>query len=69
MTIHKLKSIKILGVDTDEYVGSAGTIFYDDETGILRLSDGTTLGGIDVTTNIDSNNLTTIDGGTASTQF
>jgi hypothetical protein len=32
MTIHKLKSIKILGVDTDEYVGSDGTIFYDDET-------------------------------------
>jgi hypothetical protein len=65
MTIHKLKSIKILGVDTDEYVGSAGTIFYDDETGVLRLSDGTTLGGINVTTNTD----TTIDGGNASTSF
>ena len=65
MTIHKLKSIKILGVNTDEYVGSAGTIFYDDETGVLRLSDGTTLGGINVTTNTD----TTIDGGNASTSF
>ena len=46
MTIHKLKSIKILGVNTDEYTGSAGTIFYDDEDGALRLSDGDTLGGI-----------------------
>lgn len=50
MTIHKLKSIKILGVNTEEYVGSPGTIFYDDETGALKLSDGLTLGGVDIST-------------------
>lgn len=48
MTIHKLKSIKILGVNTEEYIGSVGTIFYDDVDGALRLSDGETLGGIDI---------------------
>jgi hypothetical protein len=32
----------------DEFVGQAGRIFYDDTTGVIKLSDGTTPGGLSI---------------------
>ena len=50
MTIQKIKSGRITSVVADEYVGATGTIFYNEDIGDLRLSDGVTLGGIPINT-------------------
>ena len=46
MTIQKIKSGRATSIDADQYVGTQGTIFYNEDLGDLRLSDGITLGGI-----------------------
>jgi hypothetical protein len=50
MTIQKIKSGRITTIEADEYVGVIGTIFYNEEIGDLRLSDGITIGGIPINT-------------------
>jgi hypothetical protein len=49
----KIKAGRIgsLNVSSTTYVGEHGTIFYDEELGDLRLSDGVTPGGIPLTFN------------------
>jgi hypothetical protein len=49
MAIYKIKAGQVITVNADEFVGNAGTIFYDD-TGVLRLSDGVTPGGVPIST-------------------
>jgi hypothetical protein len=46
MTIQKIKSGRVLGIDSRTYVGNHGQIFYNESLGDLRLSDGETPGGI-----------------------
>jgi len=50
MTIQKIKSGRITTLVADEYIGEAGIIFYNQEIGDLRLSDGVTIGGIPINT-------------------
>lgn len=42
MSIRKLRAGRVPGVTANEYVGSHGTIFYDEVLGTLRISDGVT---------------------------
>ena len=44
MTIHKIVGKHTTG-DVRDYVGTAGELFYDDSTGLIRLADGFTAGG------------------------
>lgn len=46
MPVQKIKSGRIITVEAPTYVGEKGTIFYDEDTPQLRLSDGLTPGGI-----------------------
>lgn len=46
MTIQKIKSGRVPGLAADDFVGEIGQIFYNEDLGDLRLSDGTTPGGI-----------------------
>lgn len=46
MTIQKIKSGRVTSVVADEFVGDLGQIFYNEELGDLRLSDGVSPGGI-----------------------
>lgn len=46
MPIQKIKSGRIITVQANTYVGEKGIIFYDEDTPVLRLSDGNTPGGI-----------------------
>lgn len=46
MPIQKIKSGRIITTLVNDYVGEKGMIFYDEDTPELRLSDGTTPGGI-----------------------
>jgi hypothetical protein len=45
MTIQKIKAGRVPGQDPETYVGNDGQLFYDEDTGILRISDGVTPGG------------------------
>lgn len=45
MSIRKLRAGRVPGVTASQYVGTHGTIFYNELTGTLRISDGTTPGG------------------------
>ena len=45
MSIKKLRAGRVPGVTAAEYVGIEGTIFWNESTGELRLSDGATPGG------------------------
>lgn len=49
--------------DVDTFVGHNGQMFFDIETGSLRLSDGSTPGGIHVSTGGGGGTDTNIDGG------
>lgn len=49
MPVQKIKAGRIITVQAETYVGEKGTIFYDENTGVLRLSDGITPGGIIIT--------------------
>jgi hypothetical protein len=51
MPIQKIKSGRVLSPEVNEYVGNKGQIFFDEDTGELRLSDGITVGGIPLTSN------------------
>ena len=46
MTVQKIKSGRVITVVSNTYVGEKGTIFYEESLGDLRLSNGTTPGGI-----------------------
>lgn len=48
MPIQKIKSGRILSPDLTNYVGNKGQLFFDEDVGELRLSDGITPGGISV---------------------
>ncbi len=48
MTIRKIEAGRVITKDLDTFVGQPGTIFYDELTGELRLSDGKTEGGIPI---------------------
>lgn len=45
MNVQKIKSGRVK-IDVDSFIGERGTIFYDEEIGDFRLSDGVTPGGI-----------------------
>jgi hypothetical protein len=47
-TIHRALVEKLGGRNTSEYVGNAGELFWDPDTGNVRISDGTTIGGLGV---------------------
>ena len=68
MTIQKIKSGRILNVNAETYVGNEGQIFFDEQTGLLRLSNGVTPGGIPVTSGAggggNGSAITTFDHGT-----
>lgn len=49
MPIQKIKSGRIITVTATNYIGDKGIIFYDEDTPELRLSNGTTPGGILIT--------------------
>jgi hypothetical protein len=51
MPIQKIKSGRVLSPEVTEYIGNKGQIFFDEDTGELRLSDGITPGGIPLTSN------------------
>jgi hypothetical protein len=71
MTIQKIKSGRILNVNAETYVGNEGQIFFDEHTGLLRLGDGVTPGGIPVTSGAggggNGSAITTFDHGSALT--
>lgn len=46
MAIRKIEAGRINTVTAAEYVGQKGVIFYDEDIGAFRLSDGSTIGGI-----------------------
>ena len=45
MSIRKLRAGRVPSVTASQYVGERGSIFWNESTGELRLSDGVTLGG------------------------
>jgi hypothetical protein len=67
MTIQKIKSGRITSVTADQYVGDAGIIFYNQELGDLRLSDGVTPGGIPITLGASGNPASVISSNTPPT--
>ena len=46
MRVQKIKSGRVNGISAANYVGEKGQIFYNEDLGDLRLSDGSTMGGI-----------------------
>lgn len=50
MPVQKIKSGRIITVQASTYVGEKGTVFYDEDTPELRLSDGVTPGGLSFST-------------------
>lgn len=46
MTVQKIKSGRIPGLDADNFVGDNGQLFFNEGVGDLRLGDGITPGGI-----------------------
>jgi cytoskeletal protein CcmA (bactofilin family) len=49
MPIYKIKAARVNNVEAQNYVGEDNSIFYDPDTGALRLSDGATPGGVAIT--------------------
>ena len=58
MSIRKLRAGRVPGVSASEYVGTHGTIFYDEVLGTLRISDGVTPYGNPLTLVGDDFNFT-----------
>ena len=50
MAIRKIKAGRVSTVSVDTFVGEQGTIFYDEDTGEMRISNGENPGGTVVTT-------------------
>ena len=48
MPIKKIEAGRVITKTIDTFIGQEGTIFYDEQTGELRLSDGVTPGGIPI---------------------
>jgi len=48
MPIKKIEAGRVITKTIDTFIGTEGTIFYDEQTGELRLSDGVTPGGIPI---------------------
>ena len=46
MSIRKLRAGRVPSVTAEQFVGEKGTIFWNEITGTLRLSNGTTAGGV-----------------------
>lgn len=46
MAVRKIKAGRVSTVTLSEFNGEQGVIFYDDQTGDLRLADGLTTGGV-----------------------
>jgi len=81
MTIQKIKSGRVLTVDADHFVGEKGTIFFNEDAGDLRLSNGYTQGGIPLSVGGSTGNgytgsqgaagavLGNLDGGTPTTNY
>ena len=67
MPIQKIKSGRIITVQAETYVGEKGIIFYDEDTGLLRLSDGVTPGGIPVQSNTGTTSTYVLPPATTST--
>lgn len=55
MAIGKIKASRVNSVDAPTYVGEEGILFYNFANGVIRLSDGTTPGGVPVPYTIASN--------------
>lgn len=51
MAIQKIKGGRVNNVIADEHIGDKGSLFYNEDLGDLRLSDGITKGGIPLTFN------------------
>lgn len=49
MTIQKIKGGRTKGIVADDHIGDKGSLFYNEDLGDLRLSDGITKGGIPLT--------------------
>jgi hypothetical protein len=45
MNVQKIKSGRVTGIDVATFVGARGQLFYDEDTGMLWLSDGVNPGG------------------------
>jgi hypothetical protein len=45
MSIRKLRSARVNSVTANQYIGQEGDMFWDEDTGTLRVSDGHTPGG------------------------
>jgi hypothetical protein len=60
MAIGKIKASRVNNVDAPTYVGEDGILFYNYANGVIRISDGTTPGGVPIPYTIASN--TTIGG-------
>lgn len=56
MAIGKIKASRVNNVDAPTYVGEEGILFYNFANGVIRLSDGTTPGGVPIPYTIASNN-------------
>lgn len=57
MNIQKIKAGRVK-IDVNSFIGDKGTIFYDEDIGELRLSDGITPGGTSISTSGGSSNFT-----------
>lgn len=56
--IRKLRAGRIANEDSETWVGQLGTIFYNEETGRLRISNGVTPGGVPLQISAEDVNLT-----------
>ena len=57
MTIRKLRAGRIATANAATWIGDSGTIFYDEVTGALKISDGETPGGRRIILNAEDINL------------
>lgn len=57
MAIRKLRAGRVSTANASTWVGENGTIFYDENTGTLKISDGSTPGGTRIILNAEDINL------------
>lgn len=57
MTIRKLRAGRVSTANAATWIGDAGTIFYDEVTGTLKIADGETPGGRRIVLNAEDINL------------